>query len=132
MTICPSKFCGKENPADSNYCTHCGIDLRMDKDEILGRDMIYTIFMDYLKERNDPEFAGILNMKRGQFDSIIEGMTGRLFIIMEKWIMRGTEVSSKQKIEKIERNIEEEKLKVLREISKSLKEMAKIGKNKKY
>jgi len=99
--------------------------LRMDKDEILGRDMIYTIFMDYLKERNDPKFAGILNMKRGQFDSIIESMTGRLFIIMEKWIMKGTEVSSSKKIEKIERNIEEEKLKILKEISKSLKMMAK-------
>jgi hypothetical protein len=123
MPSCPSKLCGKENPEGNNYCQYCGIDLKLDEDEIHGRDMFYSIFMEYAKEQNDPEFKGILEMKRGSFDYIIEKNVGRLFLTMAKLIVREKETIDETKKEKIETDLEKEKLKALQEISKSLKKI---------
>lgn len=119
MPKCPSEFCGKDNPEGSVYCGECGIDLKMDRDEVQGRDLFYSMMIEFAKE--NPKFKDLLDINRGTFYRIMEGSSGRIFLMMAKIIAQQKVDDSKpKKDEALE--IEKEKLKVLKEIKDALKE----------
>ena len=130
VKVCPSTLCNHENPDSNNYCEKCGIDLSQDKQEVKGRDILFGIFKSLgsetkiLKEEERKLFE---QLDRKMFDHIIEKLVGSIFMLTRDAFSENTkkleELKQKQSKEINHLELEKEKLNVLKEISKNLKEL---------
>jgi hypothetical protein len=127
VKICPSTLCNHENPDSNNYCEKCGIDLSQDEQEVKGRDILFGVFKSLgsettiLKEEEKKLFE---QLDRKMFDHIIEKNVGKIFLITRGAISENIkeleELKQKQSKEINHLELEKEKLKTLKEISKNL------------
>ena len=50
---CLSRHCNGHVKEDSNYCGSCGLDLRMDREEIKARDAMLEVFNEFLTKHGE-------------------------------------------------------------------------------
>lgn len=122
MTKCLSTLCGVENPEGRQYCVKCGVELSLPVNEVRNRDIIYQAFLEAVKEHPEMK-AG--NINRSVFEYSLEKSAGQLFATaVEAGARNSSKLSEKTKEMDI-LEIEKEKLKILKGISKNLKGMNK-------
>jgi len=128
VKVCPSELCKQENPDKNNYCEKCGINLSQDKTEVKGRDELFRLFksIDPPKTFTEEQKKMFENLSRKDFDWAIEKNVDKIYMLLIN-----AYADNLKEINKLESNakeakvtdIEKEKLKVLKEISKNLKEL---------
>lgn len=119
MTKCP--FCDHENSKEANFCGNCALDLtrKYNDTEIEGRKTIRELLFS-LKGKAKEEIG--LNLQERDVHLIAERFPGTFFHLALKSIGKlagKIQVDDNNKKEELEL----EKLKVLREISKTLKDL---------
>ncbi len=140
--ICPSKLCNHENPDSSYICGKCGLRLDMNRMEVEGRDKLYTVMKEVVKEIGpktgfpQQDLDMMQGMSRKDFDEIVGNHVGQIFMVIlafSKDDEPGTKGAKPAKsaptreepkiMDPLE--LEREKLAVLKEIRDSLKGMKK-------
>lgn len=90
MSKCPSKFCGFENPEQTNFCVKCGLDLSLGEEEIINRDKFYECCRETF-DKNYPE----MKFSRKSVDYLIERFGATLCFLF-------ADACAKERIEKME------------------------------
>jgi len=128
VKVCPSDLCKQENPDKNNYCEKCGIDLSMDKMEVQGRDDLFRLFksIESPKTFTEEQKKMFEELSKKDFYWAIEKHVGKIYMLLINACAEKIKESDKVKDEKKSEStyIEKEKLNVLKEISKNLKQLS--------
>lgn len=126
VKVCPSTLCNHENPDSNNFCEKCDIDLSMDKMEVQGRDDLFRLFksIESPKTFTEEQKKMFEELSRKDFYCAIEKHVGKIYMLLINACAEKMKETDKIKDEKESETtgIEKEKLEVLKEISKNLKE----------